>query len=298
VQLLVDVGTNAEIVLGNNERLYAASSPTGPAFEGAQISCGQRATSGAIERVRIDPITKAPRYRVIGSELWSDEPGFAESVKTTGITGICGSGIIEVMAEMFLAGVMDSEGVVNANDMAAGSDRVVPNDRTYSYVLHVDERTTLHITQNDVRAVQLAKGALRAGIDLLMEHAGLTQVDEVRLAGAFGAHINPLHALILGLIPDCPVESVKSVGNAAGGGAVRSLLSGAQRAEMEAVVRSIHKIETATEPRFQDLFVGAMALPHATAPSPHLSDHVTLPARKDQSTSGRRPRRRRAPRPE
>jgi uncharacterized 2Fe-2S/4Fe-4S cluster protein (DUF4445 family) len=298
VQLLVDVGTNAEIVLGNNERLYAASSPTGPAFEGAQISCGQRATSGAIERVRIDPITKAPRYRVIGSELWSDEPGFAESVKTTGITGICGSGIIEVMAEMFLAGVMDSEGVVNANDMAADSDRVVPNDRTYSYVLHVDERTTLHITQNDVRAVQLAKGALRAGIDLLMEHAGLTQVDEVRLAGAFGAHINPLHALILGLIPDCPVESVKSVGNAAGGGAVRSLLSGAQRAEMEAVVRSIHKIETATEPRFQDLFVGAMALPHATAPSPHLSDHVTLPARKDQSTSGRRPRRRRAPRPE
>ncbi|MFT7648271.1 MAG: uncharacterized 2Fe-2S/4Fe-4S cluster protein (DUF4445 family) [Candidatus Poriferisodalaceae bacterium] len=292
VQLLVDVGTNAEIVLGNRDRIFAASSPTGPAFEGAQISCGQRATIGAIERVRIDPVTKEPRFRVIGSELWSDEVGFAEAVKGTGVTGICGSGIIEVMAEMFLAGIMDANGVVNANGMAADSARVVPADRTFSYELHTDERTTLYITQNDVRAVQLAKGALRAGIDLLMEHAGFTEVDEVRLAGAFGAHINPLHALILGLIPDCPVDSVCSVGNAAGGGAVRALLSGQQRQEMETVVRSIHKIETATEPRFQELFVGAMALPHASAPTPHLSTQVTLPERASTSEAGRRPRRR------
>jgi uncharacterized 2Fe-2S/4Fe-4S cluster protein (DUF4445 family) len=113
--LLVDVGTNAEIVLGNSQRIVAASSPTGPAFEGAEISSGQRAAPGAIERVRIDPATLEPRFKVIGSDLWSDEPGFWEEADKLGVTGICGSGIIEVVAEMYLAGIISEDGVVDGS---------------------------------------------------------------------------------------------------------------------------------------------------------------------------------------
>ena len=298
VQLLVDVGTNAEIVLGNSEQLFAASSPTGPAFEGAQISCGQRATPGAIERVRIDRDTCEPRIKVVGCELWSDEPGFAAETADTGVTGVCGSGIIEVLAEMYLAGIMDHHGVIGGASAEPGG-RIEPDGRTFAYVLHRPDGDgrVLRITQNDVRAVQLAKAALRAGVDLLMEHSGITEVSDVRLAGAFGAHIDPLHALVLGLVPDAPVEGVRSVGNAAGTGAVRALLSGRQRREVEDVVRRVNKIETATEPRFQELFVDAMALPHATAPAPHLAGVVELPERAPATNvSGRRSRRRRTAR--
>jgi uncharacterized 2Fe-2S/4Fe-4S cluster protein (DUF4445 family) len=300
LQLLVDVGTNAEIVLGNREALYAASSPTGPAFEGAQLSSGQRATTGAIERVRIDRDTFEPRFSVIGAEPWSDDPGFAAAVARTGVTGICGSGIIEVIAEMFLAGIVDAQGVIRP-ELAERTDRVVADERTYAYVVHRGAGRSdgsagpeLRVTQNDVRAVQLAKAALRAGIDLLLEHAGIDTVDEVRLAGAFGAHIDPLHAMVLGLIPDCPLDAVRSVGNAAGAGAVRALVSGQQRREMEHVVREVVKIETATEPRFQELFVAALALPHRTAPSPHLGQVVQLPTRDAADDGTTRPRRRRA----
>ena len=289
-QLLVDVGTNAEIVLGNSTMSYAASSPTGPAFEGAQLTCGQRATAGAIERVRIDPATLEPRFKVIGSDLWSDEPGFAESVADTGITGICGSGIIEVVAEMYLSGVIDPDGVVDSAN-ATRSARVIQEGRTYTYVLHDAHQRRIVVSQNDVRAIQLAKAALRAGIDLLMEHAGVAAVHDIRLAGAFGAHISPLHALVLGLVPDCPVDGVRSVGNAAGGGAVRALLSKALRTELEALARAVTKIETATEPRFQELFVHAMAFPHAIDPAPNLSALVTLPARKALTEGGARRRR-------
>ncbi|MEY4173955.1 MAG: hypothetical protein RI900_1120 [Actinomycetota bacterium] len=286
VQLLVDVGTNAEIVLGDRHRQFAASSPTGPAFEGAQLSCGQRATAGAIERVRIDRTTHEARFKVIGSDLWSDDPGFAESVESLDISGICGSGIIEVVAEMYLAGVIDQDGVVQPGP------RVVQDGRTYSFVVHEADGVRLCITQNDVRAIQLAKAALRAGIELLMQHAGLTELHDIRLAGAFGSHIDPVYALVLGLVPDCPTPQVRSVGNSAGAGAVRALLSVAARAEMEAAVRTVTKIETATEPAFQAEFVSAMAFPHATAPSPHLSSVVALPERMESSPdrSGRRRR--------
>ncbi|MGI9602040.1 MAG: ASKHA domain-containing protein [Acidimicrobiales bacterium] len=285
MQLLVDVGTNAEIVLGDQTRQFAASSPTGPAFEGAQISCGQRATVGAIERVRIDPDTLTPRVKVIGSDRWSDEDGFADELGPNGVTGVCGSGIIEAVAEMFLAGVIDADGVLAAKP---DNPHVVPDGRTYRYILHAD--TPVTITQNDVRAIQLAKAALRAGIDLLIEHAGRPAIADVRLAGAFGAHISPLHAMVLGLIPDCPVGRVRAVGNAAGAGAVQALLSGEARAEMEAAAQSVTKIETATEARFQELFVAAMAFPHATAPAPNLAGEVTLP---DRPTSRDKPARRR-----
>ena len=264
IQLLVDVGTNAEIVLGNDERLFACSSPTGPAFEGAQISSGQRATAGAIERVRIDPETLEPRLRVIGSERWSDELGFREDVDSTGITGICGSGIIEAVGEMVAAGVIDQAGVIRG-ELADRTDRVVPDGRTFDYVLRRadDLGDEVRVTQADVRAIQLAKAALKAGIDLLLEHAELDSADEIRLAGAFGAHIDPHHAILVGLIPDIDVERVRAVGNSAGSGAARLLLSGEQRAEVEAVVRDVTKIETATEPRFQEHFVTALGFPHS-----------------------------------
>ncbi len=291
-QLLVDVGTNAEIVLGCRERQFAASSPTGPAFEGAQISCGQRATAGAIERVRIDRDTLVPRFKVIGSDLWSDDPGFAAATEDLTISGVCGSGIIEVIGEMYLAGVIDADGVVRGEN-AASSPHIIADDRTFRYVLHRTDAVELSITQNDVRAIQLAKAALRAGIDLLMNHAALDSLDDMRLAGAFGAHIDPLYALVLGLVPDAPLAAVRSVGNAAGAGAVRALLSMNARAELEAAARAVIKIETATEPQFQQLFVAAMAFPHATAPSPNLGAVITLPERTSSvdAIGGRRRRR-------
>ncbi len=283
VNLIVDVGTNAEIVLGNRERLLAASSPTGPAFEGAQISCGQRAAPGAIERVRIDRETLALRYRTIGSDVWSDEPG------TPTPTGVAGSGIIELVAELYLAGVLTADGVIDPA-AAARTDRVIEDGRTSAYVIH-EEGPRLVLTQNDVRQIQLAKGALYAGCRLLMDHFGIETVDRIRLAGAFGAHIDPVHAMVLGLVPDCEPANVTSAGNAAGTGARIALLNRAARAEIEAVVRRVEKIETATEPRFQEHFVGAMGIPHATDPFPRLGAHVDLPARASAAAGGGRRRR-------
>jgi len=294
VTLLVDVGTNAEIVLGNRDRLLACSSPTGPAFEGAQISCGQRAAPGAIERVRIDPETLEPRFKVIGCDLWSDDPGFEEATKTSGVTGVCGSGIIEVIAEMYLSGVINQDGVVDGA-MAARSDRIVASDRTFSYVLHRGAMT-LSITQTDVRAIQLAKAALYAGVRLLMEELGVERVERIRLAGAFGAHIDPKYAMVLGMIPDCDLVEVAAAGNSAGTGARIALLDVSSRATIEEVVRRVEKIETAIEPRFQAHFVEAMAIPHKRFPNPELSKVVTLPAPKESAAQasaarGRRNRR-------
>lgn len=276
--LLVDVGTNAEIVLGDSRRLLACSSPTGPAFEGAQISCGQRAAPGAIERVRIDPTTLEPRFKVIGSDLWSDQPGFDAAVAATGVTGICGSGIIEIIAEMYLAGIINQDGVVDGG-LATRSDRIVATGRTFGYVVHRGA-VTLTVTQNDVRAIQLAKAALYAGIKLLMEHAGAAQVDRIRLAGAFGSHIDVKYAMVLGMIPDCDLAEVASAGNAAGTGARIALLDKGSRALIEDLVRRVEKIETAIEPRFQEHFVDAMGIPHSTAQYVHLTKAVQLPARK------------------
>ncbi len=291
--LLVDVGTNAEIVLGNRDRLLACSSPTGPAFEGAQISCGQRAAPGAIERVRIDPATLEPRVKVIGSDLWSDDPGFADATARTGVTGVCGSGIIEVIAEMYLAGVINQDGVVDGT-FAAKSDRVVPDGRTFAYVLHRGD-VPIMITQNDVRAIQLAKAALHAGVRLLMDHLGIEKVDRIRLAGAFGSHIDVKHAMVLGMIPDCSLDAVASVGNAAGAGARIALLDATARATIEELVRRVEKIETAIEPRFQAHFIEAMAIPHRTATNPELRKAVALPPPRDSAAQGAaRGRRRRA----
>ena len=292
ISLVVDIGTNAEIVLGNRDRLWACSSPTGPAFEGAQISCGQRAAPGAIERVRIDPKTLEARFSVIGSELWSDDPGFEEAIKAFGVTGICGSGIIEAVAEMYLSGVLSEDGVVDGS-LVDRSDRLIPEGRTFSFLLH-DGKPRIVVTQNDVRQIQLAKAALYAGVKLLLDRAGIKAVDRIRLAGAFGNHIDTKYAMVLGLIPDCDLSKVESAGNAAGTGARIALLNVAARREIETVVRSVEKIETAVEPKFQEYFVDAMAIPNKSDAFPLLFSEVQQPMPKlggSDRAPGRRRRR-------
>ncbi|TMM54573.1 ASKHA domain-containing protein [Sulfitobacter sabulilitoris] len=303
--LIVDVGTNAEILLGNREKVLACSSPTGPAFEGAQISAGQRAAPGAIERVEIDPVSKAPRFKVIGSDLWSDEPGFDAEIGASGVTGICGSGIIEMVAEMRIHGIVDAPGLIGSPEQT-GSDRCFLDGRTYSYLVFdgtAQGGPRITITNRDIREIQMAKAALYSGARLLMDKFGVDRVDRVVLAGAFGAHISPKHAMVLGMIPDAPLDKVTSAGNAAGTGARIALLNTAARAEIEATVRAIHKVETAIEPRFQEHFVNASAIPNAVEPFPILRSIVDLPTATfntggggggDAGADGGRRRRRRA----
>ena len=312
IMLVIDVGTNAEILLGNRERLLSCSSPTGPAFEGAQIAHGQRAAPGAIERVRIDPATKEPRFKVIGREDWSDElePG------EIGATGICGSGIIEVVAEMFTAGILRPDGRFAADDeqqmtndesvrsedsllsssVVRLSSRVRWNGPKAEYVLATPDQTAtgreIVVTQDDVRNIQLAKGALYAGCKLLMHRRGVDHVDKIVLAGAFGSYIDPLRAMVLGLYPDCDLSQVYAVGNAAGDGARIALLSKSRRAEAARAARKVDYIETAIDPEFQAEFVGAMHLPHMSDAFPHLDALGILPARAEAAESDRARRRR------
>ena len=286
--LIADVGTNAEILFGNKDRVLACSSPTGPAFEGAQISCGQRAAPGAIERVRIDRETLEPRFKVIGCDLWSDEPGFAEATVSLGVTGICGSGIIEMIAEMYLAGIVAQDGLFDGS-LAEKTKRIEAVGRSYAYVLHEGEPRLL-IYQTDVRAIQLAKAALYAGAKLLIDKRGAGPPQRVTLVGAFGSHIDTTYAMALGLIPDCDLAHVVNGGNSAGAGARIALLNLASRAEIEDVVRCIEKIETAIEPNFQAEFVAAMAFPHASDSFENLARAIKLPGRK--AAEGPRRRRR------
>ena len=280
--LIVDIGTNAEILLGDKHGVLSASSPTGPAFEGAQITHGQRAAPGAIERVRIDPVTLEARFKIIGKDDWSDG---CEDILAT---GICGSGIIEAVAEMFLAGIIGADGRFAEQE----HPRVQFMGRKGSYTLTTAEQSAtgspIVVTQDDVRAIQLAKAALYAGVTLLLSHHGSQTVERVLLAGAFGSYIDPKYAMILGLIPDCDLSRVIAVGNAAGDGARIALLDQKQRREAEDIARHIRYVETATDPGFQDAFVGAIHIPHATDEFPHLSG--ILPERAASKPARRRVR--------
>ncbi|MBW7885011.1 MAG: DUF4445 domain-containing protein [Caldilineaceae bacterium] len=276
IWLVVDVGTNAEIVLGNRDWMLSASSPTGPAFEGAQISAGMRAAPGAMERVRINGETGHVNFRVIGDERWSDDWNLQAAGHLDGrpeylAAGICGSGIIEAVAELFLAGILLPEGRFHPGYV---SERLVWEGRKAAYMLATPEQTAsgqpIFVTQDDVRNIQLAKAALYAGAKILMKRAGVEQVDRIVLAGAFGSYIDPLHALILGLVPDCDPERIVAVGNAAGDGARIALLNRQKRAEAQQLAHWVRYIETAVAQDFQDEFVAAIHLPHASDPYPHL----------------------------
>lgn len=298
LRLVVDVGTNAEILLGNKEKVLACSSPTGPAFEGAQISSGQRAAPGAIESVTIDPKTKNPRFQIIGCDSWSDDAKFHEKIKNIGITGICGSGIIEMVAEMRLAGILDASGLIGSEEQT-GTDRCFKDGRTNSYLVWddtVNGGTRITVTNRDIREIQMAKAALYSGAKLLMDKFNTDKVDKIILAGAFGAHISPKHAMILGMIPDCNLNQVSSAGNAAGTGARIALLNKDARTSIEEAVLNIHKIETAIEPKFQEHFVNASNIPNAVEPFPILNSIVRLPINnfnesKSSEKSGKRRRR-------
>jgi uncharacterized 2Fe-2S/4Fe-4S cluster protein (DUF4445 family) len=291
ITLMVDIGTNGEIVLGNDQWMYSASSPTGPAFEGAQISYGMRAAPGAIERVRIDPETKEARFRVIGEERWSDEWQIGpdkplEAQPRQLAAGICGSGIIEAVAMLYLAGIILPDGRFNPE---SDSERVVWEGRKGAYIIATADQTTnarpILVTQDDVRNIQLGKAALYAGAKLLMNRAGVDAVDRVLLAGAFGNYIDPRYAMVLGLIPDCNLDRVYAVGNAAGDGARIALLNQKKRQEAQQIAHQVRYIETAVDADFQAQFVAAMHLPHATDQFPHLGD--LLPEPPAANTNGR-----------
>ncbi|HMB46950.1 MAG TPA: ASKHA domain-containing protein, partial [Afifellaceae bacterium] len=200
-----------------------------------------------------------------------------------------GSGIIEVIGEMFLAGIIDEDGVIDGS-LAARSDRIVQSGRTFSYVLCKaggGGNPEICITQTDVRAIQLAKAALYAGVRLLMDKLGIDRIERIKLAGAFGTYIDPKYAIVIGLVPDCDLSNVAGVGNAAGSGARMALLNKGYRREIEDLVTRIEKIETAMEPKFQEHFVNAMAFPNKVEPFPHLEAAVKLPQKKaSASTSG------------
>lgn len=260
--LLVDIGTNAEIILSHGGRIAAASSPTGPAFEGAEISAGIRATVGAIERVRIDPESKIPSVKIIGHDGW-----LADNPENHTILGICGSGIFEVMVELANAGLIDETGLFIPT---AAPEQFEQEGRNWKYRLVAQGDTTIYIKQTDIRAVQLAKAALYAGVRLISEYLGCRAFDEILLAGAFGTHLDPKYVAEIGIIPDAHAEILHSIGNAAGMGAAMTVLNCDDKASIIQAITHIEKIETAMEPKFQDYFVEAMRFP--TAP-PALADN-------------------------
>jgi len=263
--LIIDVGTNGEMVMGNRERLLSASCATGPALEGAHIRFGMRAAPGAIERIRIDPETLDVSFKIIGEERWRPE------FQITGAKGICGSGIIDAAAELYRAGVIDKSGRFRTD---LTTPRLRATDGKPEFVIAWPEETTLGeaitINQKDVRSVQLAKGALYAGAKLMMKRLGIAKLDRVILAGAFGSYIDKTEAMILGMFPDCDLDHVSSVGNAAGDGARIALLNRDKRLEADVVARQVEYLELTLEKGFQEEFMAAMFIPHLSDAFPHL----------------------------
>jgi uncharacterized 2Fe-2S/4Fe-4S cluster protein (DUF4445 family) len=267
--LIIDVGTNAELVLGNRRRLVCTSTPTGPALEGAHVEYGMRAAPGAIERVVIDEKTLEPRYKVVGEEEWN----------TGKVKGICGSAIIDAVAEIFRVGIVDSRGRFNRR---GDSKRIREGANGWEYVIARAEETSIGrdipITQQDVRQIQLAKAALFVAARTLLKRSGLQSPDKIILAGGFGSYIDKEKAMLIGLIPDCPLENVYAVGNAAGDGARIALLNIEKRREIETVTRRVERFELPTDPEFQNQYMLATSLPHMSEPFPHIA-HL-IPNRK------------------
>lgn len=274
IQLIMDIGTNGELVLGNKHRLVSSSCATGPALEGAQISWGMRAAPGAIERVKIDPQTHEVDYKVIGRQAWksASQP---EEMKTK---GICGSGILDLMAELYRTGLILKSGRFSANHHTSRLRTVPGNPPQVEFVLAWAAETSVGrdivITQKDIRQIQLAKGALYSGCKLMMRRLGINHLDVVKIAGAFGTHVDREKALVMGLIPDIPVERIESVGNAAGDGARMALLNRKKRQEAEWIARQVDYMELTLEPEFQNEFVSALQVPHMRDEFPNLEGLV------------------------
>ena len=266
--LLIDVGTNAELVLGNRKRLVCTSTPTGPALEGAHVEYGMRAAPGAMERIVIDENTLEPKYKVIGVDGWNiDHADFKGKVK-----GICGSAIIDGVAELFRAGIVDSRGKFNTK---LSSNRIRKGESGWEYVIAWAEETSIGrdipMTQQDVRQIQLAKAALFTAARTLLKRSGLESPDKIILAGGFGSYIDKEKAMLIGLIPDCVLENVYAVGNAAGDGARIALLNIEKRREIESITRTVERFELPTDPEFQNQFMLATSFPHMSEPFPHIA---------------------------
>ena len=272
-QLIIDIGTNGELVLGNRHKLISSSCATGPALEGAQLQFGMRAAPGAIERIKIDPETHEVDYKVIGRDAWRQysEP---KEMKTK---GICGSGILDVLAELYRSGVIMKSGVFSKNQKSNRS-RINPETKQPEFVIAWANETSIGrdvvISQKDIRQIQLAKGALYCGCKLMMRRMGIDKVDIVKIAGAFGTHVDREKALIMGLFPDCAIDKIVSVGNAAGDGARAALLNQEKRIEANWVSRNVEYIELTVEKDFQVQFMEAMQIPHMKDAFPHLEGLV------------------------
>lgn len=274
ITLLIDIGTNGELVLGNRDKLISCSCATGPALEGAQIEFGMRAAPGAIERVKIDPKTLEPQYKVIGNSSWSNGTINMQA------KGICGSAIIDVIAEMFKAGILKKNGQVN---LGLNSKRLRKGEKGLSeYVLAWKHETSIDqdivVNQKDVRAIQLAKGALYSGCLIMMRRLGIKEFDRLAVAGAFGSHIDKVAAMIIGMFPDCDLKKVKYIGNAAGDGARIALLNVNKRKEANEIARKVEYVELALEEDFNDRFGEAMQFPHMFDAFPHLEGMISSEA--------------------
>lgn len=266
--LLIDVGTNAELILGNRKRLLCTSTPTGPALEGAHVEYGMRAAPGAMERIEIDEKTLEPRYKVIGVTGWNtDHAEFKGQVK-----GICGSAIIDGVAELFRAGIVDSRGKFK---QGLDSKRIRKGESGWEYVIAWSEETSIGrdipMTQQDVRQIQLAKAALFTAARTLLKRSGLESPDKIILAGGFGSYIDKEKAMLIGLIPDCELDKVYAVGNSAGDGARIALLNIEKRNEIDSVTRKVERFELPTDPEFQNQFMLATSFPHMSEPFPHIT---------------------------
>jgi uncharacterized 2Fe-2S/4Fe-4S cluster protein (DUF4445 family) len=275
IKLIIDIGTNGEIIFGNKDRLISASCATGPAFEGAELKFGMRAAPGAIEKVEINPETKDVRFKVIDETRWNTEM----EPEDVGAKGLCGSGIIDVIPQLFLAGIIDKTGRFKKDNP---SPRLRETEGQYEYVIAWAKETSIGqdvvVCQEDIRAIQLGKGAMYAGSKILLETLGVEKVDEVVLAGAFGSYIDKQSAAVLGMFPDCEPDKVYSVGNAAGDGARMALLDVDKRKEADEFARKVEYIELTVNPNFEKTFARSMWIPHMNDKFPNLS-HI-LPKKK------------------
>jgi len=274
LQLIIDIGTNGELVLGNKDKLISSSCATGPALEGAQLAFGMRAAPGAIERIQIDSETHEVDYKVIGREAWL-KYSKPEEMKTK---GICGSGILDVLAELYRSGVVEKSGRFSKKQKSNRFRTNPDNPKQKEFVIAWANETSIDkdvvITQKDIRQIQLAKGALYTGCKLMMRRMGIDKVDTIKIAGAFGTHVDREKALIMGLFPDCEIEKILSVGNAAGDGARVVLLDRDMRAEANWISRNVEYIELTVEPDFEKQFMESMQIPHMTDQFPHLEGLV------------------------